>query len=98
MKKYTNNELNDILTKTNSIWENVDFKYIKAEFSFKSFMDSINFINLVAQISENLNHHPNISINYNKVILDVFTHSENAITELDIKLSEKINQLYREKF
>ncbi|MFN8578062.1 MAG: 4a-hydroxytetrahydrobiopterin dehydratase [Candidatus Sericytochromatia bacterium] len=84
MKKYTNNELNDLLIKTNSIWENIDFKYIKAEFIFKSFIESINFVNFVSQIAEDLNYHLKYIINYNKVIFDVFTHSENAITELDI--------------
>lgn len=95
MKKYSNDELNELLEEKKSLWKNIDFKYIGAEFKFKGFKESITFVNSVADICEEMNHHPNIKIIFNRVELDVFTHSENAITELDINLANKIENLYK---
>ncbi len=66
---------------------------IGAEFQFPDFQTAMAFVNQVAQIAEALDHHPDICIYYNRVVLSVFTHSEGGLTEKDFELAERINQL-----
>src|ERR1700749_3281425 len=52
---------------------------IYKEFKFKDFIGAINFVNLVADIAEMEGHHPDIHINYNKVLLELWTHAINGL-------------------
>jgi 4a-hydroxytetrahydrobiopterin dehydratase len=73
-------------------WNIIQDKLSK-EFKFENFNDSILFVNSVAQISEEMNHHPEILINYDEVTITTWTHDQNTITEKDYDLAEKINLL-----
>ena len=76
--------------KTN--WKTINNRLIK-EFTFKDFNESLAFINKVGEESEKLNHHPKIVNVYNKVIIELWTHSNNSISELDYKLSDSIDRI-----
>ena len=68
---------------------------LKKEFEFENFLESIDFVNKVANISEKLNHHPSITINYNKVLIETTTHDEgNIITKKDNQLTEEIDKIF----
>lgn len=68
---------------------------LKREFQFDNFKDSIDFVNKVAEISDDLNHHPYITINYNKVLIETTTHDEgNIITEKDYQLCRHIDKIF----
>ena len=67
--------------------------WIEKNFEFKSFLRAISFVNAVAYAAESLNHHPDIVIHYNKVILRNWTHAVAGITEHDFALAEKIEAL-----
>ena len=60
------------------------------KFEFKNFTEAMNFVNIVARLSEKANHHPDIYISYNKVNLTLTTHSEGSITDKDYKLAQSI--------
>lgn len=77
----------------NKNWEIINNKLIK-EFAFKDFKESLAFINRVGAESERLNHHPTIINTYNKVTIELWTHSEDSITDLDYKLSKSIDKVY----
>ena len=76
-------------------WE-LDKKKIERLFEFDDFTAAIDFVNLVAEISEEQEHHPDIDIRYNKVKLSVYTHNKNGLTELDFQLAERIDTLSEE--
>ncbi len=76
-------------------WE-LDKKKIERTFEFDDFTGAIDFVNLVAEISEEQEHHPDIDIRYNKVKLSVYTHNKNGLTELDFQLAERIDTLSEE--
>tara|TARA_B100000886_G_C20363246_1_gene466161 strand:- start:291 stop:530 length:240 start_codon:yes stop_codon:yes gene_type:complete len=76
--------------KTN--WKTINNRLIK-EFTFKDFNESLAFINKVGVESEKLNHHPKIVNVYNKVTIELWTHSNNSISELDYKLSDSIDRI-----
>jgi 4a-hydroxytetrahydrobiopterin dehydratase len=58
-----------------------------------SFPAAIEFVNRVAALAEEANHHPDISISYKKVTLRWTTHSAGGITDLDHELAERTNAL-----
>ena len=64
--------------------------YITKTFEFKRFMDGISFLNKVAEVAEEQEHHPDIHVRYTTVVLSVQTHSEGGVTEWDLDLAEAI--------
>jgi 4a-hydroxytetrahydrobiopterin dehydratase len=50
----------------------------------------------VAVICEKMNHHPKWTNNYNQLLICLETHDQSAVTELDLKLAQKIDQLFEE--
>jgi 4a-hydroxytetrahydrobiopterin dehydratase len=68
--------------------------FLQKSFQFKDFKEALDFINKVGQISESMNHHPEITNVYNKVTLKLKTHDKNSITELDHQMRKKIDDLF----
>ena len=89
--KLSNEEINNKLKGLNG-WR-LDVNLIKKTFEFDNFLESIEFVNKIAPIAEEMNHHPDINISYNKVTVNLSTHDENGVTERDISLAGKINFL-----
>jgi 4a-hydroxytetrahydrobiopterin dehydratase len=73
-------------------WEQVK-NQIERTFEFDEFFQSIDFVNGVAEIAEELGHHPDIDIRWNKVRLMISTHSKGGLTETDFELAEKVDTL-----
>ena len=64
---------------------------IHKEYSFASFRDSIVFVNRIASIADDLDHHPDIDIRYSKVRLTITTHDSGGVTQKDLSLAERID-------
>lgn len=73
-------------------WQIIGGK-LHRELEFPDFISSINFVNKIANLAEARNHHPDILINYNKVTLELWTHTEGKISEKDYKLAEEIDKI-----
>jgi len=84
-------ELNSALKKCPE-WE-AEKKYIIRAFEFEEFMDGIDFVNSVSEIAEEAQHHPDITIKHTKVTLKLTTHDVGGVTELDIELAQRIDNL-----
>jgi 4a-hydroxytetrahydrobiopterin dehydratase len=76
-------------------WE-LDKKHIERTFEFDDFTQAIEFVNGVAEIADEEDHHPDIDVRYNKVRVALSTHSEGGLTELDFEVAEKISTLVDE--
>ena len=68
-------------------------KRIRRTFVFEDFIQGLRFVNRVGRLAEAMNHHPDISIRYNKVGLSLTTHDEGGLTIKDFKLAQRINRL-----
>ena len=62
-------------------------------FEFSSYLDGIDFVNEVANLSEQENHHPDITVGYCKVTISLTTHDAGSLTEKDYKLAKLIDDL-----
>ncbi len=63
------------------------------ELRFADFVASVEFVNRLVPVAEDMNHHPDLSIAYNRVAVSLTTHSEGAITDSDIALARQIEAL-----
>jgi len=71
-------------------------KAIERVFEFEDFNESIDFINGVAELAEEHDHHPDMDIRFNKVRVILTTHSKGGLTDLDLDMAEKIDTLVDE--
>ncbi|PTQ89836.1 4a-hydroxytetrahydrobiopterin dehydratase [Agitococcus lubricus] len=67
------------------------------EYCFKDFNHAFAFMTQVAMLSERMNHHPDWSNSYNRVIIDLITHDAQSVTGKDISLAVAIEQLWQHK-
>lgn len=70
-----------------------DGNRIRRTFEFSSFPAAIAFVNRVAGLAEEADHHPDIDIRYRRVDLTLSTHSAGGITDRDIDLARAIDSL-----
>ncbi len=64
------------------------------EYKLADFAAAIAFVNRVADIAQAANHHPDILVHgWNKVRLELSTHSEGGLTDADFALASQIDQL-----
>ena len=71
---------------------------ISKEFKFEGFMDSLGFINKLAPFCEQLDHHPDIHIFYNKVLFELQRFDVGGkVTNKDFLVAEEIEKLYAKR-
>jgi 4a-hydroxytetrahydrobiopterin dehydratase len=64
------------------------------QFEHKDFAAAMAFVNKVADLAEEANHHPDILIHgCNKVRLTLSTHSKGGVTDKDHALADRVDQL-----
>lgn len=63
-------------------------------FEFKDFGQAFAFMTRVALAAEKMDHHPDWSNSWNKVTIDLCTHSAGGLTKNDFDLAGKIQQIY----
>lgn len=61
--------------------------------TFPSFPAAVAFVVRIAFAAEAVDHHPDILINYRRVTLTLWTHTEGGITEKDFALAKTLNTL-----
>ncbi len=91
MEKLNQSEIQQRLTEVKD-WK-LDGNAIRKEFTFDSFRDAVDFINRVADIAEEQDHHPELFNVYNKVTLNFSTHDAGGITSRDFKMARAIDNI-----
>ncbi|HEU4760242.1 MAG TPA: 4a-hydroxytetrahydrobiopterin dehydratase [Dehalococcoidia bacterium] len=71
-------------------WELRDGR-LRKQYAFRTFLRAVAFVNAVAYLAEAAGHHPDITINYNRVTLRLITHSQGALTDRDFALAGEID-------
>jgi 4a-hydroxytetrahydrobiopterin dehydratase len=70
-----------------------DARLLARSFKFKNFAESIAFVDKVAAIAEEEGHHPDISISYDQVSIELSTHAVEGLSENDFILAAKIDEI-----
>lgn len=67
---------------------------LRRDLRFADFRAAIAFVNRVADVAEDLGHHPDVLVHgYNRVRLTLSTHSQGRITDADHRLADAIDAL-----
>ena len=74
-------------------WTGSD-RYIFREFEFKDFLTAMGFLNGVAEIANRMDHHPKMTIDFNRVLVGTSTHDAGRVTHKDLDLASAANMLY----
>lgn len=75
-------------------WQKVENREaISRNFTFKDFNAAFGFMTRAALYAEKMDHHPEWFNVYNRVDVTLSTHSEDGVTEMDVKLARKMNSL-----
>ena len=69
-----------------------DIFFLEKTFNFKNFLESQNFINRVGNISEEENHHPDITFGWGYAKIRITTHAIAGLSENDFILAAKIDK------
>jgi 4a-hydroxytetrahydrobiopterin dehydratase len=80
------------LRELNGDWE----KYgnsLRREFKFGDFTGSVDFVNRLTPVANEMNHHPDLFITWGLVRVSLISHSEHGITEKDFELAKKLDEL-----
>jgi 4a-hydroxytetrahydrobiopterin dehydratase len=64
-------------------------------FEFRDFSQAFAFMTRVALAAEKMDHHPDWSNSWNKVVIDLCTHSAGGLTLNDFDLATRIGQIFR---
>ncbi|MBI1375203.1 MAG: 4a-hydroxytetrahydrobiopterin dehydratase [Phycisphaera sp.] len=73
-------------------WTLVDGK-LHAEFKFADFNAAFGFMTRCALVAEQMNHHPEWFNVWNTVRVDLSTHDAGGVTQKDVDLATKMNQI-----
>ena len=82
-------DINSELGKLND-WS-YDGVKISKEISFKTYMDSIDMINLIAKEAERANHNPDMKVGYCKIVVDFTSHDLGGVTKGCIQMAKYID-------
>ena len=73
-------------------WKEIDGR-LMCEFEFGDFEQAKNFVDQISQLFQVHNLHADVLFGWGYVILELMTHDQQAITELDLNLADAINEL-----
>jgi 4a-hydroxytetrahydrobiopterin dehydratase len=73
-------------------WKRVD-REIERTFDFKNYYQTMAFVNAAAWISHQQDHHPDMSVHYNKCVVRYSTHDAGGITLNDFICAAKMDAL-----
>ncbi|MGO9823105.1 MAG: 4a-hydroxytetrahydrobiopterin dehydratase [Solirubrobacteraceae bacterium] len=74
-------------------WEREGDEIVR-EWRFENFAEAIAFVNKIAELAEDADHHPDIFVHgWNKVKLSLTNHSAGGLTEMDFLMAARIDRL-----
>ncbi len=95
VKPLSADEAQSMLAQLNG-WElNADSKLIHQTFRFKNYYQTMAFVNAVAWIAHQDDHHPDMEVSYNRCLINFSTHAIGGLSENDFICAAKIDALLK---
>lgn len=85
-------EIEAVLTELGDEWRMVE-STLERHWTFQNFEETMAFVNQVFELAQTLDHHPDIHIEYLEVTLNLWTHITGGITDRDVALATRLNEL-----
>lgn len=74
-------------------WRVIENHHLEKEFRFKNFAEALVFTNKIGSLAEAEGHHPDILLGWGKVVVTLWTHKINGLSENDFILAAKIDTI-----
>ena len=74
-----------------------DGKELSRTYRFKNYYQTISFVNALAWIAHQEDHHPDLEVGYNRCLVRYSTHAIGGLSENDFICAAKINALLSDK-
>ena len=74
-------------------WKVIENKKLLKEYIFENYRDSMDFVNSVANLAEEEGHHPVMHVFFGRVVIELWTHSIDGLSENDFIMAFKIDGL-----
>jgi 4a-hydroxytetrahydrobiopterin dehydratase len=81
------------LSKLSKGWSASSNQKLSKTFKFKNFVETMGFANKIALLAQAEDHHPDMTISYSKIVVELSTHAIGGISENDFILAAKIDLL-----
>ena len=76
-------------------WRVVDGHHLEKEYRFPNFVTALDFVNRVGGMAEEQNHHPDLFLAWGRVVVRIWTHKIDGLTESDFVFAAKAETLHR---
>lgn len=94
VKPLTVDQKNDLQKQIDDSWlVNEAYDELSQDFKFKNYYETMAFVNAVAWMAHQENHHPDLEVGYNHCLVRYSTHAMNDLTENDFICAAKIDQI-----
>jgi 4a-hydroxytetrahydrobiopterin dehydratase len=74
-------------------WQVVEEHHLEKAYPFPNFREALAFVNKVGEIAEEEGHHPDIFLSYGKVMVQLWTHKIDGLSESDFILAAKCDKI-----
>lgn len=91
--KLTADEVDKLKSQLSNEWIVKNNALLERTFVFVNFKHTMSFVQQVANIAEEENHHPVMHVYYSKVIIELWTHAIDGLSENDFILAAKIDKI-----
>jgi 4a-hydroxytetrahydrobiopterin dehydratase len=81
--------LSELSEQLGSSWTVVEEHHLAKEYRFPDFSDALAFTNRVGAVAEEQAHHPDIHLAWGKVLVEIWTHKIDGLTESDFIFAAK---------
>jgi len=85
--------LDSLLGQLDSGWQVVDEHHLTKTYHFNNFREALGFTNRVGELAEQQGHHPDIHLAWGRVMLEVWTHKIDGLTESDFIFAAKADRV-----
>ncbi len=81
-----------------SSWEELkddqgQLRTLRRQYETKNFDESLAFVNEIAKVADEMQHHPAISFGWDYVWVMLYTHSADTVTDKDHELADAIDSI-----
>lgn len=89
----TVDEITPLLGDLGDGWQVVSGHHLQKEYGFPDFRSALAFTNRVGELAESEGHHPDILLAWGRVVLTIWTHKIDGLSESDFILAAKADLL-----
>ena len=75
-------------------WESVRDHHLRKTYKLRDFKSALAFVDRVGAMAEEQGHHPDVQLAWGKVVVEIWTHKINGLTESDFIFAAKCDRLF----